>query len=104
MAAETTVRVTTRPDGVSVVEFNRPSKRNAFTQAMIDDFTSKLFALDQDTSVRAVVVTGSPGGPFSGRSNGPLHAKANELQREWISKNWSRFQRPRRTSGNSSGT
>ncbi|KAB2574660.1 Crotonase core [Lasiodiplodia theobromae] len=60
-----TVRVTTRPDGVSVVEFNRPSKRNAFTQAMIDDFTSKLSALDQDTSVRAVVVTGSPGGPFS---------------------------------------
>ncbi|OJD34116.1 enoyl-hydratase [Diplodia corticola] len=61
----TTVRTTTREDGVAVVEFNRPSKRNAFSQAMIDEFTSQLRALDGDSQVRAVVVTGSPGGPFS---------------------------------------
>ncbi|EKG15693.1 Crotonase core [Macrophomina phaseolina MS6] len=71
MAAETTstsetlLRLTTRGDGVALVEFNRPSKRNAFSQVMIDELVSTLARLDEDAQVRAVVITGSPGGPFS---------------------------------------
>ncbi|KAG8167836.1 hypothetical protein KVR01_003525 [Diaporthe batatas] len=53
-------------DGVAVVQLNRPQKRNAFTQAMIDAMVAALAYLDAAKHVRALVVTGSPGGaPFS---------------------------------------
>lgn len=64
------MRLTTRGDGVALVEFNRPSKRNAFSQVMIDELVSTLARLDEDAQVRAVVITGSPGGPFSGMRRG----------------------------------
>lgn len=66
-ASEQLLLETCRDDGVALIEFNRPSKRNAFSQAMIDQLVATLLRLDQDGRVRAVVVTGSPGGPFSGR-------------------------------------
>ncbi|KAF4307760.1 Crotonase core [Botryosphaeria dothidea] len=64
-ASEQLLLETCRDDGVALIEFNRPSKRNAFSQAMIDQLVATLLRLDQDGRVRAVVVTGSPGGPFS---------------------------------------
>ncbi|KAI3390663.1 hypothetical protein diail_8895 [Diaporthe ilicicola] len=54
-------------DGVAVVQLNRPQKRNAFTQAMIDTMVAALGYLDARKDIRVLVVTGSPGGgPFSG--------------------------------------
>ncbi|KAL1879835.1 hypothetical protein Daus18300_001673 [Diaporthe australafricana] len=53
--------------GVAVLQLNRPQKRNAFTQAMIDAMVAALGYLDARKETRALVVTGSPGGgPFSG--------------------------------------
>ncbi|EOD50004.1 putative enoyl- hydratase isomerase protein [Neofusicoccum parvum UCRNP2] len=63
--SEALLRVTARDDGVALIEFNRPSKRNAFSQAMIDELVSQLLRLDQNDRVRVAVITGSPGGPFS---------------------------------------
>ncbi|KAK1975579.1 enoyl-CoA hydratase/isomerase [Colletotrichum cereale] len=49
---------------VALVRFDRPAKRNAFSQAMIGELVATLAHLDALDAVRAVVVTGSPDGPF----------------------------------------
>ena len=56
-------------DGTALIEFNRPKKRNAFSQTMIGEMVATLASLDADPAVRAIVVTGSPGGPFCGKSS-----------------------------------
>ncbi|KAK4193180.1 mitochondrial enoyl-CoA hydratase [Podospora australis] len=50
--------------GVAVVRLNRPAKRNAFSQAMITELALVLDHLDEVDMVRAVVLAGSPDGPF----------------------------------------
>lgn len=50
--------------GVALVRFDRPAKRNAFSQAMIEEMVSVLHHLDALDTVRAVVLTGCPDGPF----------------------------------------
>ncbi|PNH46295.1 hypothetical protein VD0004_g1753 [Verticillium dahliae] len=50
--------------GVALVRFDRPAKRNAFSQAMIEEMVSVLHHLDGLNTVRAVVLTGCPDGPF----------------------------------------
>ncbi|TDZ18843.1 Enoyl-CoA hydratase [Colletotrichum orbiculare MAFF 240422] len=52
------------PKYVALVRFNRPAKRNAFSQAMIGELVATLKRLDAEESIRAVVVTGGPDGPF----------------------------------------
>ncbi|TEA11414.1 Enoyl-CoA hydratase [Colletotrichum sidae] len=52
------------PKGVALVRFNRPAKRNAFSQAMIGELVATLKRLNAEESIRAVVVTGGPDGPF----------------------------------------
>jgi enoyl-CoA hydratase len=51
---------------VAVVELNRPKKRNALSQELIDELTGVLRQLDQDTEVRVVVLTSSGDSPFCG--------------------------------------
>lgn len=61
------VKSTIEGDGVALVQLNRPKKRNALSQVMIDQIASTLKSLDQNSNVRAVVLTGSaPDGPFCG--------------------------------------
>jgi len=52
--------------GVALIRLNRPAKRNAFSQSMIDDLVSILTQLDSSDFVRTVVLTGGPDGPFCG--------------------------------------
>ena len=59
------VLVDNQYDGTAVVTLNRPQKRNALSAALITDLNAALRALEGDDSVRAIVLTGSPGGPFS---------------------------------------
>ena len=54
-------------DGTAVVTLNRPRKRNALSAALIADLNAAFRVLEWDDSVKAIVLTGSPGGPFSGR-------------------------------------
>ncbi|KAL6865502.1 hypothetical protein ACO1O0_001596 [Amphichorda felina] len=56
---ETLVAISNPAEGVRVLAFNRPTKRNALSQELIDDFLEKLAVASSDQSVRAVVVTGS---------------------------------------------
>lgn len=53
-----------RSGGVVRVSLNRPAVHNAFDDGLIAELTAVLEALDQDPSVRAIVLTGS-GSTFS---------------------------------------
>jgi len=50
-------------DGVGLIAFNRPEARNALTGEMIGCLNNVITAMEQDTEVRCVVLTGS-GGSF----------------------------------------
>ena len=71
------LKLTTNDDGTALLELNRPAKRNAFSQAMIGELAQALNHLDAQVSVRAVVLTGTPGGPFCGMSY--CHCSATPL-------------------------
>ncbi|KAF4783492.1 enoyl-CoA hydratase/isomerase [Colletotrichum scovillei] len=61
----TTLKLTVDSEkGVALVRFDRPAKRNAFSQVMIGELVSTLAHLDALETIRAVVVTGGPEGPF----------------------------------------
>ncbi|GKT73693.1 enoyl-CoA hydratase [Colletotrichum tofieldiae] len=57
--------------GVALIRFDRPAKRNAFSQAMIGELVATLAHLDALNTVRAVVVTGGADGPFCGLGSKP---------------------------------
>ncbi|KAF5554911.1 enoyl hydratase [Fusarium napiforme] len=50
--------------GVALIQFNRPAKRNAFSQNTINEIVATLDHLDSVDTVRAVVLTGGPEGHF----------------------------------------
>jgi enoyl-CoA hydratase len=63
---QTNLIIVSSEGGVAVVELNRPKKRNALSQALIDELTGVLRRLDQDAEVRVVVLTSSGDAPFCG--------------------------------------
>ena len=58
------VKSTLSDNGCLTIELNRPEKRNALSQSMIDDLIAVLQTAELHEGTRAVVLTGSPGGPF----------------------------------------
>lgn len=57
--ADELVLATTPAEGVRVLTFNRPAKRNALSQELITVFLHHLSEASRDKAVRAIVVTGS---------------------------------------------
>lgn len=56
--------VSIKDEGIAVLEISRPRKRNALSQALIDELTAALRRIDRDPTIFAVILTSS--GPFSG--------------------------------------
>ncbi|KAF2854715.1 ClpP/crotonase [Plenodomus tracheiphilus IPT5] len=56
--------VSCKEAGVAVVVLNRPEKRNALSQGLIDELTGALRKLNDCPTVRAVVLSGSGAFPF----------------------------------------
>jgi enoyl-CoA hydratase len=54
------VRLDHREDGVAVLTFDDPDRRNAMTAAMGDQLAARVTELADDPELRAVVVTGTP--------------------------------------------
>ena len=54
-------------DGVAEITFNRPDKLNSFTRAMHQDLRDALDRAQADTSVRALLITGSGRGFCAGQ-------------------------------------
>lgn len=84
-----------RPDGVVLLTFNLPDKRNAMTPELTEAWASAVADLATDPDVRAVVVTGAgrafcAGGDLSWLAAGPdaavadLRAKMLPFYRTWL--------------------
>jgi enoyl-CoA hydratase len=58
------VGILIKDEGIAILELNRPRKRNALSQALIDELVTALRQFDHDPTVFAVILTSS--GPFSG--------------------------------------
>jgi enoyl-CoA hydratase len=67
--------VTIMDTGVALVQLNRPKKRNALSQGLIDELTGALGQLNRSPTVLAVVLTSS--GPFCGMYTGQYRPKAS---------------------------
>lgn len=52
-------------DGVAVMELDRGQKRNALSQALINDLVATIASIEKDDRVRCAVLI-SKEGPFSG--------------------------------------
>ncbi|KAA8622771.1 Enoyl-CoA hydratase/isomerase [Pyrenophora tritici-repentis] len=57
------VGISIKNEGIAILELNRPRKRNALSQALIDELVTALRQFDHDPIVFAVILTSS--GPFS---------------------------------------
>jgi enoyl-CoA hydratase/carnithine racemase len=47
-------------DKIGIITLNRPEVRNAINQAMREELAQALSSLEQDTEVRAIILTGGP--------------------------------------------
>ncbi|KAH7305939.1 ClpP/crotonase-like domain-containing protein [Stachybotrys elegans] len=56
---ETLVLSSSPANGVRVLAFNRPTKRNALSQSLIVELLTELEAASNDDTVRAIVITGN---------------------------------------------
>lgn len=71
------VQIETDDHGVAIVKINRPEKRNALSQRVINALVAALSELEKNERVKAVVLTGSrSAGPFSG-TDFNFHASYN---------------------------
>lgn len=52
-------------EGVRVIAFNRPQKRNALSAELLNEFLDALSTASKDPAVKVIVLTGT-GGFFSG--------------------------------------
>ena len=52
------VLVSIKDSAVALLQLNRPLKRNALSQALIDELTGILYRVDRDPEVRCIVLTG----------------------------------------------
>lgn len=57
---EPTLIVSIKSAGVALVELNRPRKRNALSQELMDELTSALSQLDRSPTVRRTMCTAFP--------------------------------------------
>ena len=67
MSTTRLIEPSTPHDGVRLITFNRPQKRNALSQDAINELLSELSSANKNLSIRVIVITGN--GPlFSGMS------------------------------------
>lgn len=52
--------LTHKENGILTINFNRPEKKNAITQAMYQSMADALRDAETDTAVRAILITGKP--------------------------------------------
>lgn len=67
-----------RDDAVVTVALNRPSKKNALTEEMIDDFVTAVRFADEDDAVRSVIITGTGDAFCAGGDIGTTNAAVAE--------------------------
>jgi len=72
--------LTSAADGIATLTLNRPKVRNALNAALLDALSHALHAAEADTSVRAIILTGSGEKAFAaGADIGELSAVPNSV-------------------------
>lgn len=62
------IQVTVDEHGIAILKINRPEKRNALSQKLIDSLVSAIAMIERDSKIRVAILTGSrTAGPFSGQ-------------------------------------
>lgn len=79
-------------DGIAILTFNRPDKRNAFTDAMRGEFIAALEQVGGDSKVRAVVVTGAGKAFCAGGDIAGMEKRMNAPAGEVAYNGWARQQ------------
>lgn len=67
--------------GVLTVTLNRPHKRNAMNAQLVDELMAVFYAIEDDRSVRAVVLRGSEGNFCSGGDIGGMQTRPEDASR-----------------------
>jgi enoyl-CoA hydratase/carnithine racemase len=80
-------------EGVATLLLNRPDKRNAFTDVMRTDYIDALERVTNDTSIRALIVTGAGKGFCAGGDVAGMQARMDAPAGEVAMNGWRRQQR-----------
>jgi enoyl-CoA hydratase len=67
MASPSLIETSCPDEGIKMIIFNRPQKRNALSQELIGDFLGELAKASRDPDVRVIIISGS-GSFFSGET------------------------------------
>ena len=51
--------IVNKENSTVTITFNRPERRNALSHDMLNDFYHELIKIENDSSIRAVVITGA---------------------------------------------
>lgn len=88
MDSRSLVKVTSPAEGIKLLSFNRPQKRNALSKDLIAEFLLQLASASKDPQVRVIVITGE-GSFFSGKTPSALYNRAAHS----LAYSWCRSQR-----------
>lgn len=80
-------------DGVAVITFNRPDKRNAMSDDMRSAFIDALESVQQDRAIRALVITGAGKGFCAGGDIAGMEKRMQAPTGEVAFNGWHRQQR-----------
>jgi enoyl-CoA hydratase len=86
-----------REDGYAIVRLNRPEALNAFNNQLMDELTEVIETLDEDDSVRCIVMTGSEKAFAAGADIKEMQALdyAQAYRQDFITRNWEAITRAR---------
>lgn len=76
------VQLNRRPDGVAILTFNDPDRRNAMTVDMGEAIRDRCAELSRDDGLRVVVLTGAPPAFSAGGDLGMLEDKAQRARED----------------------
>ena len=87
-----------KKDKIAIVRLNRPKALNALCQQLMDEMTAIFDDLEDDTSIKAVVLTGSEKAFAAGADIKEMAPKnfIDVYKEDFISKNWERLSRFRK--------
>lgn len=81
------IKTSVNDNGTATIQLHRPEKRNALSQAMIDELVAVIDLVEKHDNTRVVVLTGAPGGPFSAGADIKELSALNTTQayeRNWL--------------------
>jgi enoyl-CoA hydratase/carnithine racemase len=79
-----------REEGFAIIRLNRPAALNALNNAMMDELSAVVPALDADPAVRAIIVTGSERAFAAGADIKEMATKTfpEAVAEDFITRNW----------------